>query len=477
MKKYLLVAAAALTVIASSFADDEQEALQLRRQLWEAAGECNLDRIKVLVAKGANTMIYGDNGYSVFTFVAEKTLARERNDCRESARYLSSLGVSDSGHYTMDHEIFYAYEKPLVYESAHLKITVAKYKLGGALIGTLENKTDDTIHLLGFTHTVNDKKFSYDWKTASHTGRSIEPSNGKPVEFELSFHSANPFMYPRIVNNRLTITRTYNLSYLYKDKMYNLKIPKTTQEIAVNYDTKTTIYFAAAAMDKATVDKELWKAAVDKCDYLKTKELVEKGGNINQKKGEVPLFNYVAAKTSDQNYEAAAHKASSNCREVAHYLSSIGAKDDGRYTGKHKIVSTLKEPRVYETQHLRMIITGYSTDGSAVVTLENIAGHFLEVKSYTAIVNGEKSTGGYTSRYQTSYLIMFEEKKNESIYSRPVVVHDDYSKYPKVVNNKVKFTAEYAIAYEYKGKTYELKTPKITHEIDIKYNYIPPLFL
>ncbi|MDR1285118.1 MAG: hypothetical protein LBJ88_02835 [Campylobacteraceae bacterium] len=54
--------------------------------------------------------------------------------------------------------------------------------------------------------------------------------------------------------------------------------------------------------------------------------------------------------------------------------------------------------------------------------------------------------------------------------SIPIYLSDDESKNPKVVNNKVSFTRQVTIKYSYDGKTYELKSPKMKENIDIKYN-------
>ncbi|MDR1285382.1 MAG: hypothetical protein LBJ88_04190 [Campylobacteraceae bacterium] len=213
----------------------------------------------------------------------------------------------------------------------------------------------------------------------------------------------------------------------------------------------STVVFADKALDDELIDNV--------CNLAKVKELIAKGANKN-----------VMLK-KDQSLYAYAAKSKS-CGDSAHYLSSIGAVDVGaaRYIGyESSAVDYYPSNRMFEDKRrLKVTINdvglgGYSSD----VTLENKDGD-VYILSITVDVDGVKFLDDLSSD-KSRFSISPNSAKKFHLYFNPT----DTNKRPKIVNNKVSYTRQVTIKYSLDGDIYELKSPKMKEDIDVKYqNYV-----
>ncbi|MDR1285384.1 MAG: hypothetical protein LBJ88_04200 [Campylobacteraceae bacterium] len=234
--------------------------------------------------------------------------------------------------------------------------------------------------------------------------------------------------------------------------MKNIK--KTISVLAVILMAANTVY-----ADEA-LDKELWKNAVDWCNIRGTKEFVAKGGDINQTNNDgVSLFSATAIE---------AIKVSQVCANVANYLSSIGAMDSGHFA-KVADVYRLNKPLIYENEHLLVGVLGYYLDGALTSSVLNKTGDDIYILGHTSIVNGVKYSHEWrkSEEYPDGKLVVKPNKELTGFYFAFNPENSEH--HTKVANNKLEFTGEYTLEYEYKGKRYEFEVPKTTKEIDMDY--------
>ncbi|MDR1285380.1 MAG: hypothetical protein LBJ88_04180 [Campylobacteraceae bacterium] len=220
----------------------------------------------------------------------------------------------------------------------------------------------------------------------------------------------------------------------------------------------STLSFADEALDDELIDNV--------CNLAKVKELIAKGANKN-----------VMLK-KDQSLYAYAAK-SQNCGESAHYLSSIGAIDVG--TAKYlkyessAIIYYPNNKTFEDKRRLKVTINdaglgGYSND----VTFENKdSDAYIYILSTTVDINGVKYVADFSSDTSKSAISPNRVRKLILYFGS-----EDIKNFPKVVNNKVSYTRQVTIKYSLDGDIYELKSPKMKEEIDVKYkNYTPETFL
>jgi hypothetical protein len=209
-------------------------------------GCLNFERVKELIAKGADINYINDKGYSAFTNFAMKAASSYSDSCKETAHYLSSIGAVDSGAYTA--LCYYAsskYDPPFVYENKHLKITLDEYSFHGSSWGILENKTDEPIYIYSYTNIVNGVKESFSWKTPENpNGWGVIKANSEKDNFGMYFSPKTNIKgkkydyskYPKIINNKLKLVMEYSITYSYKGKTYEFKLPVITQELDMTYE-------------------------------------------------------------------------------------------------------------------------------------------------------------------------------------------------------------------------------------------------
>ncbi|MDR1285121.1 MAG: hypothetical protein LBJ88_02850 [Campylobacteraceae bacterium] len=212
-----------------------------------------------------------------------------------------------------------------------------------------------------------------------------------------------------------------------------------------------TLLFTMAFADE-TLDKEL---IANVCDTTKVKELIAKGADKN-----------VMVEKDKSLYTRAI--MSRNCGESARYLSSIGAVDvgAGKYSGHmSSAVGYYPSNKTFEDKRLKVTINNVALGGrSTDVTFENVdEDDYIYIVAITVNVDGVEYTEEIENK--NSYRI---SPYKEVIYRLPFFPLN-VNKYPKVVNNKVSFTRQATIKYNYSGKIYELKSPKMKEDIAVKY--------
>jgi hypothetical protein len=197
----------------------------LDKQLRNIPCGTNIEIIEELIKKGANINQVNENGDTLFTIFAWRGL----RECNKLARYLSSIGVKDSG-YTFYRALErYKYDTPKVFETKHLKVTVLHVTAYGSSEITFENKTDEPIVLKSQTTDVNGNKRFID--AGNYT---INPYS-KFNDYIYSFKGDKAKM-PKVVNNKVNLTRQATFKYTYKGKEYELKTPVIKDEIDIIYD-------------------------------------------------------------------------------------------------------------------------------------------------------------------------------------------------------------------------------------------------
>ena len=128
----------------------------------------------------------------------------------------------------------------MVYETAHLKIIIFSYTFRGSSRVHLVNKTEDPIYIYNLTNIVNGIKDSRTQKEISSSENFVDPYKDWQESFIRFQPKSKPSelysKYPKVIDNKINLTRECLITYEYKGKKYDLKIPKTTQIIDVNYD-------------------------------------------------------------------------------------------------------------------------------------------------------------------------------------------------------------------------------------------------
>jgi predicted transcriptional regulator YdeE len=222
MKKKMLLTLLLLT--SSLFADEA-----LDKQFREINCNTRMDIVKELVEKGANINQLNENGDTLFTVCASQG-NKYNNDM---ARYLSSVGAKDTGYtyYPMAYGR-YKYDTPKVFENKHLKMTVLEVTARGYSIITFENKMPDPIYIKSQTTDVNGYKWFFDEGNytinpySKYDDRRIRGANQEKGYKE---------RMPKVVNNKVNLTRQATFKYTYKGKEYELKTPVIKDEIDVVY--------------------------------------------------------------------------------------------------------------------------------------------------------------------------------------------------------------------------------------------------
>jgi hypothetical protein len=220
------------------------------------------------------------------------------------------------------------------------------------------------------------------------------------------------------------------------------------------------------------------------CNVKKTKELISKGADKNViayngwRQREKSLYTYAATQQ--------------NCGESAEYLSSIGAEDIGGATAfPASIIGSYPYNKTFEDKRLKVTMNDIGLDGcSKDIVIENKDKDTYFISSITVDINGEKYIQDYADDfgYCSKCLVIYGEKNKDIdfCYNNQLKYDDQLNidKFPKVVKNKVSFERQVTIKYRYRhiddGKTYELKSPKMKENIDVKpqknYTYDPFLF-
>ncbi|MDR1285545.1 MAG: ankyrin repeat domain-containing protein [Campylobacteraceae bacterium] len=206
----------------------------------------SLEYVKELIAQGADINYVNDEGDTAFTNFARKANSKPDsygNECAIVAYYLSSIGAVDSGRYAA--HCYYAspkYDPPLVFENKHLKITFKRYDFSGSSFGILENKTDEPIYIYIETSIINGVKDSYFRKSDQRPIGRVLKANYEKDGFGMSFtprtkkNETDYAKYPKVVNNKLKLVMEYSITYSYKGKTYEFKLPVITQELDMTYE-------------------------------------------------------------------------------------------------------------------------------------------------------------------------------------------------------------------------------------------------
>jgi hypothetical protein len=217
MKKKMLLTLLLLT--SSLFADGA-----LDKQFREINCNTRMDIVKELVEKGANINQLNENGDTLFTVCASQG-NKYNNDM---ARYLSSVGAKDTGYtyYPMAYEE-YKYDTPKVFETKHLKVTVLDVTAKGHSTIIFENKTPEPVYIKSQTTDVNGNKRFLERNTI------INPYS--KYNSNIYAFVADKAKMPKVVNNKISLTRQSTFKYTYKGKEYELKTPVIKDEIDVIY--------------------------------------------------------------------------------------------------------------------------------------------------------------------------------------------------------------------------------------------------
>jgi hypothetical protein len=204
------------------------------------------------------------------------------------------------------------------------------------------------------------------------------------------------------------------------------------------------------------------------CDTDKVKELINKGVNKDLEIVDNGLSIFV--------YSAAI--GDKGCAETAHYLSSIGAKDTGLYR-EHYEIHKYEKPKIVETEHLRLIIADVDISGGTLnAVLENKTDELIYMKGQSMDINGAKDFLNDTDKFKDLFVELNPHNKTKDrqyhLYSplsfcNEAVLDEDAYKIPRVVDNKIRLVRQYTLTYEYKGETYELITPVMHEEFEVKY--------
>ncbi|MDR1285378.1 MAG: hypothetical protein LBJ88_04170 [Campylobacteraceae bacterium] len=216
------------------------------------------------------------------------------------------------------------------------------------------------------------------------------------------------------------------------------------------------VLLASLSFADEALDNEL---IANVCDTTKVKELIAKGANKN-----------VMVKKDQSLYTVAI--MSLNCGESAHYLSSIGATDLGaaKYLAyAPSVVSYYPRNITFADKRLKVTINNVWLNGiSTGVMFENIdEDDYIYIVAITVNVDGVEYIEKREGKEEIFRISPYKEV-NHRLAFFPLNIN----KYPKIVNNKVSFTRQATVKYSYNGKTYELKSPKMKEEIDVKYgNY------
>ncbi|MDR2624737.1 MAG: hypothetical protein LBC37_00200 [Zoogloeaceae bacterium] len=232
---------------------------ELNRELWQAAlHDCDVEKVKELVKKGADINQTGDEGFdallintarigefkdaSLFSLVAIRTnsFGGMRERCRETARYLSSMGAADSGHYLGFCIGNRQYETPLVFENEHMKITFKWYDLLGISQGEIEKKTVEPIRIHSETSVINGTKRFRRWERTPDAKDEFMATafivvRDWPLHFYIprgiTINRDHYREFPKIVDNKLKLVKEFTLTYEYRGQTYQFELPEIVQEI------------------------------------------------------------------------------------------------------------------------------------------------------------------------------------------------------------------------------------------------------
>jgi ankyrin repeat protein len=220
------------------------------------------------------------------------------------------------------------------------------------------------------------------------------------------------------------------------------------------------------------INEDLLYTAAHSCNLDQVKQSMAKGGDINYIDANgVSLF-AAAAIYNDYNHS----ENKERCKNVLRYLSSIGAKDSGHFTMESSNPCPFKNPITAESKYLKAAVIEYYLNGSLKILLENktdpYEDEYIYIYAYDITVNGKKHphTARKTVKLLDAYLAAYKPGAGAEWRLFAFEPSSDPKDYPKVVNNRVKFTTEVSIFYRYKGKDYELKIPKIARDVEVGYN-------
>ncbi|MDR3158915.1 MAG: hypothetical protein LBU11_07895 [Zoogloeaceae bacterium] len=233
---------------------------ELNQELRQAAlHDCDLKKVKELVKKGANINQTGDEGFdallinrgrvgefkdaSLFSLVAIRTNGGMRKRCKETARYLSSMGAVDSGHYLGFCVRSNEYETPLVFENEHMKITFNRHSFLGTSRGVIEKKTVESIRIYSETSIINGTKRFRRWERTPNVEDEAMATafivvKDRPLRFSIPGQTMIGGHYhelPKVVDNKLKLVKEFALTYGYKGKTYKFELPEIIQEIDMDY--------------------------------------------------------------------------------------------------------------------------------------------------------------------------------------------------------------------------------------------------
>jgi hypothetical protein len=219
MKKIVLVP---FLLLVSFLSADEA----LDKQFRELHCGIRMDILKDLVEKGANINQLNENGDTFFTVCASQG-GKYTNDI---ARYLSSVGAIDTGFAYYKAREMYTYDTPKVFETKHLKMTIFGVSAQGQSRITFENKMPEPVYIKSQTIEVN----GYKWFTDD--GNYAIDQYGKKDTYIHGARRDSKAKMPKVVNNKISLTRQVTFKYTYKGKEYELKTSVIKDELDVKYD-------------------------------------------------------------------------------------------------------------------------------------------------------------------------------------------------------------------------------------------------
>jgi hypothetical protein len=202
------------------------------------------------------------------------------------------------------------------------------------------------------------------------------------------------------------------------------------------------------------LSNEEFMAGVAECDIAKVKSAIQRGANKDS----------VDKKTGRSAFASTIAKGS-KCAAIGYYLSSIGADSVG-FNVFFVLPHIYDKPKVFENKHLKMLMGTVGFDGYSDTNITNKTDDPVYIYSGISETNGYKKSWGsknYPSAIQPERIIKLD------IFS-PFYA-EEKEKYPKIINNHVKFNRQITIKYKYKDKEYELKTPVMNEEFDVVYDH------
>jgi hypothetical protein len=190
------------------------------------------------------------------------------------------------------------------------------------------------------------------------------------------------------------------------------------------------------------------------CNMPMVKKTLERGANKD----------YIDKETGYSTFIQAVLGGNKPCAQIAYYLNSIGVSSIG-ITQFFVHDYTYDKPKVFENKHLKIVIGAVSFNGLSHANITNKTDEPIYIYAQTNEANGYKKSSE-NKRYPNT---LQPDIKTKFLIYGYVDTDGDRSKYPKIINNHVKFNRQITIKYKYKDKEYELKTPIIQEEYDVKY--------